>query len=137
MVVPPEILLPAVGIYAGWYRRPDGSVHPAAISLGRRPTFHPDDAPIVLEPYLLDFAGDLYGEAARVRFVARLRDEERYDSVDALKAQIAARRRGHQEGARHRLTRSTHVRDLRFSQSRFSTGTGSMASAGSKPRMRP
>ncbi len=89
VVVPPEILLPAVGIYAGWYRRPDGAVHPTAISLGRRPTFHPDDAPVVLEPYLLDFTGDLYGEAARVTFVARLRDEERYDSVDALKAQIA------------------------------------------------
>ena len=89
VVVPPEILLPAIGIYAGWYQRPDGPVHPAAISLGRRPTFHPDDAPIVLEPYLLDFDGDLYDQAARVRFVARLRDEERYDSVDALKAQMA------------------------------------------------
>jgi riboflavin kinase/FMN adenylyltransferase len=88
VVVPPEILLPAVGIYAGWYQRPDGSVHPAAISLGRRPTFHADDAPVVLEPYLLDFIGDLYGEEARVRFVARLRDEEKYDSVDALKAQM-------------------------------------------------
>jgi riboflavin kinase/FMN adenylyltransferase len=89
VAVSPEILLPALGIYAGWYERPDGAVHPAAISLGRRPTFHPDDAPVVLEPFLLDFDADLYGEPARVRFVARLRDEERYDSVDALKSQIA------------------------------------------------
>ncbi len=89
VAVSPEILLPALGIYAGWYERPDGAVHPAAISLGRRPTFHADDAPVVLEPFLLDFDGDLYGESARVRFVERLRDEERYDSVDDLKAQIA------------------------------------------------
>ena len=87
VVVPPDILLPAPGIYAGWYLRPDGTPHATAISLGRRPTFHPDDSPLVLEAYVLDFEGDLYGEPARVRFVGRLRDEERYDSVAALVAQ--------------------------------------------------
>jgi riboflavin kinase / FMN adenylyltransferase len=87
VVVPPEILLPAPGIYAGWYVRPGGDAVPTAISLGRRPTFHPDGSPLVLEAYLLDFRGDLYGEAARVRFVHRLRDEQRYDSVAALVAQ--------------------------------------------------
>ncbi|HET7489019.1 MAG TPA: bifunctional riboflavin kinase/FAD synthetase [Acidimicrobiales bacterium] len=90
VAVPADILLPADGIYAGWYRRPDGSTHPAAISLGRRPTFHPDAAASVLEAYVLDFAGDLYGEEAGVRFVARLRGEERFDSVDALIAQMDA-----------------------------------------------
>ena len=88
--VPPDISLPSIGIYAGWYVRPDGTPHQAAISLGVRPTFHPDDAPVVLEAYLLDFDGDLYGEAGRVRFVRRLRDEERFDSADALAAQVAA-----------------------------------------------
>ncbi|MDP8937353.1 MAG: bifunctional riboflavin kinase/FAD synthetase [Actinomycetota bacterium] len=88
VVVPPDILLPAPGIYAGWYLRPDGVPLATAISLGRRPTFHPDDdSPLVLEAYLLDFEGDLYGEPARVRFVGRLRDEERYDSVADLVAQ--------------------------------------------------
>ncbi len=88
VVVPADILLPADGIYAGWYRRPDGVVHPAAISLGRRPTFHPDAETAVLEAYLLDFAGDLYGEQAAVRFAARIRGEERFDSIDALVAQM-------------------------------------------------
>jgi riboflavin kinase/FMN adenylyltransferase len=88
VAVPAEILLPADGIYAGWYERPDGSVHPAAISLGRRPTFYESAEASLLEAYLLDFAGDLYGEPARVRFVARLRGEEKFDSVDALVAQI-------------------------------------------------
>jgi riboflavin kinase/FMN adenylyltransferase len=86
--VPDDVLLPADGIYAGWYERPDGAVHPTAISLGRRPQFY-EDAPFsLLEAHLLDFRGDLYGEPAKVRFVARLRGEERFDSLDVLVEQI-------------------------------------------------
>ncbi|MDQ4132772.1 MAG: bifunctional riboflavin kinase/FAD synthetase [Actinomycetota bacterium] len=88
VTVPPDILLPADGIYAGWYQRPDGTRHRAAISRGRRPTFHPDAVNSVLEAYLLDFDGDLYGERARVCFVARLRDEQRFDSADQLVHQM-------------------------------------------------
>jgi riboflavin kinase/FMN adenylyltransferase len=88
--VPEEILLPADGIYAGWYLRPDGRELPAAISLGRRPTFYDDQPYSLLEAHLLDFDGDLYGEAARVRFVARIRGEEKFDSVEALVARIGA-----------------------------------------------
>ncbi|MEQ1788327.1 MAG: bifunctional riboflavin kinase/FAD synthetase [Acidimicrobiales bacterium] len=86
--VPGDILLPADGIYAGWYERPDGAVHPTAISLGRRPTFYEEAHASLLEAHLLDFDGDLYGEHARVRFVARLRGEVKFDGVDALVAQI-------------------------------------------------
>src|SRR5436190_1715927 len=86
--VPGDILLPADGIYAGWYERLDGAVHASAISLGRRPTFYEEAHASLLEAHLLDFEGDLYDEAARVRFVARLRGEERFDSVDALIEQI-------------------------------------------------
>ncbi|HUR18082.1 MAG TPA: bifunctional riboflavin kinase/FAD synthetase [Acidimicrobiales bacterium] len=89
VAVPPEILLPADGIYAGWYATPAGGVHLAAISIGRRPTFHPAAPVSVLEAHLLDFDGDLYGEPARVRFTSWLRAEERFDSVEALLAQIA------------------------------------------------
>ncbi|MDQ4091499.1 MAG: bifunctional riboflavin kinase/FAD synthetase [Actinomycetota bacterium] len=85
VAVPAEILLPAPGIYAGWY----GAEHGAAISVGRRPTFYDPQSPVVLEAYLLDFSGDLYGQAARVSFVSRLRDEERYDSVEELVGQMA------------------------------------------------
>jgi len=85
VAVSPDVLLPAPGIYAGWY---DGR-QAAAISVGRRPTFHDGSSPVVVEAYLLDFEGDLYGAPARVSFVRRLRDEERYDSVDALVAQMA------------------------------------------------
>ena len=86
--VPGDILLPADGIYAGWYERPDGSAHASAISLGRRPTFYEEAHASLLEAHLLDFEGDLYGEPARVRFVARLRGEVKFDSVDALVEQI-------------------------------------------------
>jgi riboflavin kinase/FMN adenylyltransferase len=89
VAVPPELLIPGEGVYAGWYERPDGSVHEAAISIGRRLTFG-DGSPFpVVEAYLLDFDGDLYGEAARVRFVSRLRNDERFPSVDDLLAQMA------------------------------------------------
>ena len=84
VAVPAAILLPAPGIYAGWYR----GDRAAAISVGRRPTFHDGGSPVVLEAYLLDFEGDLYGDHARVSFARRLRDEERFDSVDDLIEQM-------------------------------------------------
>jgi riboflavin kinase/FMN adenylyltransferase len=86
-----DLQLPADGIYAGWFERADGTVHATAMSLGHRPTFYdrPKGAPL-LECNLIDFAGDLYGEAVRVRFVERLRGEVRFDGVEALIAQMAA-----------------------------------------------
>ena len=54
---------------------PTASVHPAAISLGRRPTFYEQAHASLLEAHLLDFDGDLYGEHVRVRFQPRLRGE--------------------------------------------------------------
>ena len=88
--IAPELLLPGAGIYAGWYERPDGTVHRAAVSVGLRPTFATghDMAVPVVEAFLLDFDGDLYGERAKLRLVTRLRDEERFDSVDALVRQM-------------------------------------------------
>jgi riboflavin kinase/FMN adenylyltransferase len=89
VAVPGEILLPADGIYAGWYQRPGGEVHAAAVSLGRRPTFYTGAHTSVLEAYLLDFDDALYDEPARLSFVSRLRGEERFESVDELVAQMA------------------------------------------------
>jgi riboflavin kinase/FMN adenylyltransferase len=97
VAVPDGLAMPAEGIYACWYERPDATVHAAAAALGRRLTFHPESATPVLEVYLLDFEDDLYGEPAKVSFVARLRAEERFDTVEALVAQmtddVAAARR--------------------------------------------
>jgi riboflavin kinase/FMN adenylyltransferase len=90
VAVPEEICLPAAGIYAGTFAGADGVQRPAALSLGHRPTFYADQAYLLLEAYLLDFSGDLYGQAASVGFVERIRSEERFDSVETL---VAAMRR--------------------------------------------
>lgn len=83
-----RICLPADGVYAGWYLRPDGETHPCAINLGRRPTFYEHAESSLLEAHLLDFDGDLYDEEARVRFVAFLRSERKFDGIDALSTQL-------------------------------------------------
>lgn len=88
--VPGEILLPADGVYAGWFERADGTVHATAMSLGRRPTYYQHAHASLLECYLLDFDGDLYGERVKVRFVERLRGEKRFDSEAALVTQMHA-----------------------------------------------
>jgi riboflavin kinase/FMN adenylyltransferase len=88
VAVPSEMALPGDGIYAGWYVRPDGSRHPAAINVGRRPTFYEHAEESLVEAFLLDWSGDLYGERARVQFVAHLRPELKFDSVEALVAQM-------------------------------------------------
>lgn len=86
--VPTGICLPAAGVYAGWYERPDGSTRGTAVSVGRRPTFYGSEGDLLVEAYLLDFSGDLYGEEARVSFVSHLRDEVAFDSVEALVEQM-------------------------------------------------
>jgi riboflavin kinase / FMN adenylyltransferase len=91
VVVPDNICLPADGIYAAWYVDAHDVTHPAAISLGRRPTFYDDQPFSLLEAHLLDVGDegiDLYDTPARVRFVAHLRDELRFDSVDDLIIQM-------------------------------------------------
>lgn len=86
--VPNVICLPADGVYAGWYVRPDGSRHECAINLGRRPTFYEHADHSLLEAHLLDFQGDLYGERAHVEFTHFLRSERKFDGIDALKSQL-------------------------------------------------
>jgi len=82
-IVPDDRLVsPGHGVYAGWA---DG--HPAAISVGVRPTFETGRG-LLVEPYLIDFEGDLYGKTLRIAFVEKLRGEKRFDSVDALIEQM-------------------------------------------------
>ncbi len=84
--VEPDRAVPGDGIYAAWALL-GGRRHMAAVSIGIRPTFEETDRTV--EAFLLDFDGDLYGRGLRIEFVRRLRDEIRYDSIDALKEQIA------------------------------------------------
>ncbi len=86
--VPNRVCVPADGVYAGWYERPNGDVHPCAINLGRRPTFYEHADSSLLEAHLLDFDGDLYGETSKVRFTDFLRSERKFDGIDALVSQL-------------------------------------------------
>jgi riboflavin kinase/FMN adenylyltransferase len=82
-LVPPEQLaVPGHGVYAAWAHG-----QPAAVNVGVRPTFE-TGRELLIEAYLLDFDGDLYGEQLRVAFVERLRGEKRFDSADDLVAQM-------------------------------------------------
>jgi len=95
--------LPALGIYLGRVTVADRGVepgHPALVSVGVRPTFH-DDGRVLVEVYLLDWDGDLYGAEMTVELDARLREERRFDSVEALVAQM----RADEADARERLAR--------------------------------
>jgi riboflavin kinase/FMN adenylyltransferase len=84
----PLKLVPAQGIYAVWATTAAGTRHPAMLSIGVRPTIGAGLAQTI-EVNLLDFSGDLYDQLLTLEFVAWLRGEEKYDGLDALKAQLA------------------------------------------------
>lgn len=81
-------LRPRYGIYAVKGRLPDGRVLDGAANLGIRPSFDPPKE--LLEPHFFDFADDLYGQTIEVEFHAFIRPEAKFDSMDALMAQMHA-----------------------------------------------
>ena len=83
----PRLLVPCYGIYAGATRGPDGKQYRAAMSVGTNPHYGGRERRI--EPYLLDFEGDLYGQRLVVELWERLRDERAFASEQELVEQIA------------------------------------------------
>ena len=83
--VDPQLLLPGDGIYATWAII-DGKRHQAATSIGVRPTF--DLTQRLVEVFVLDFSEDLYGKTVGVEFITKVRDQEKFDGLDALIKQI-------------------------------------------------
>lgn len=75
------------GIYAVRLRRPSGALHDGVASFGIRPTVEDDGAPL-LETFLFDFSGDLYGEVCAVSLFGFLRPEMKFDGFDPLVAQM-------------------------------------------------
>ncbi|MEI9422292.1 bifunctional riboflavin kinase/FAD synthetase [Mesorhizobium sp. Cs1299R1N1] len=75
------------GIYAVRFRREDGTLHDGVASFGRRPTVDDNGAPL-LETFVFDFSGDLYGETCGVSFFGFLRSEIKFDGLDALVVQM-------------------------------------------------
>ena len=89
LIIPPHVLVPSHGVYVTRATLPEGASYAAVTNVGTRPTVN-NGTDITVEACLLDFEGDLYGKTLRLEFFEHLRDEVRFDSLDALKAQIAA-----------------------------------------------
>jgi riboflavin kinase / FMN adenylyltransferase len=82
-LVPDDSLVhPGHGVYAAWAHG-----HPAAVNVGVRPTFETGRG-LLIEAYLIDFEGDLYGQTLRIAFLERMRGERRFDSQEALIEQM-------------------------------------------------
>ena len=89
LIIPPHVLVPSHGVYVTRATLPEGASYAAVTNVGTRPTVN-NGADVTVEACLLDFEGDLYGKTLRLEFFEHLRDEVRFDTLDALKAQIAA-----------------------------------------------
>ena len=83
----PRLVVPDHGIYA-CRAEIDGSSLVAAVNVGVRPTFKTGRG-LLVEAFLLDFEGDLYGRELRLVFLSRLRGELKFDSIEELVAQMA------------------------------------------------
>lgn len=85
--LPAGSVVPAFGVYATrvWV---DDCSYTAATNVGVRPTVG-DDRPVTVEGSLMDFSGDLYGKTVRMEFYRHIRPEQKFDSLDALRTQIA------------------------------------------------
>ena len=80
-----QLLLPGDGIYATWAMI-DGKRHKSATSIGIRPTFGLTQR--LVEVYVMDFSDDLYGKIVDVEFIKKVRDQEKFDGLEALITQI-------------------------------------------------
>jgi riboflavin kinase/FMN adenylyltransferase len=85
----PQLLAPPCGVYATAVRLADGAAWPAATNVGVRPTVE-TDGEVRIEAHLIGFDGDLYGQEIEIAFVARIRAERRFASLDDLKSQLRA-----------------------------------------------
>jgi len=83
----PRKLVPKRGVYATLVTLPSGHRRGGMMNIGRRPTF--DGMDVTVEVHLLNFEGDLYGEQLSVQFLQRLRDEQKFESGEALVAQLS------------------------------------------------
>ena len=86
LVPDPRLVVPDHGVYA-CRAFVGGEEHVAAVNVGVRPTFKTGRG-LLVEAFLVDFEGDLYGDPLRLDFIERLRGERRFDSIDALVEQM-------------------------------------------------
>lgn len=86
----PRRLVPANGVYAVRARLDNGDTYPAMVNIGHRPTVDSPDAPESIEAHIIEFDGCIYGQTVELEFLRFLRKERRFESLDALRAQLSA-----------------------------------------------
>ena len=87
LTIPSRVIVPAYGVYATrvWF---DGQCRCAVTNVGIRPTVEDNDGRVTVEGFILDFDGDLYGQSVRMEFYKFLRPEQKFPSLDALRAAV-------------------------------------------------
>ena len=86
--IPAGVITPAFGVYATKVFLEDGRSFAAVTNVGVRPTVHDSDGHVTVEGFILDFDGDLYGQSVRMEFYKFLRPEQKFPSLDALRAAV-------------------------------------------------
>ena len=84
----PYKLIPKFGVYAGRITLSDGSVHRTVVNIGKQPSI--GELPVAIEAHILNFDADIYGQSVNLDLLAFIRAEQKFSSLDALKAQITA-----------------------------------------------
>ena len=86
ITIPPHKALPAFGVYA-CYLETSGGIFPAVVNVGRHPTL--PEGHVTVEAHVLDEFLSLYGRNVRLTFLKFMRPEQKFDSIESLRAQIA------------------------------------------------
>lgn len=87
LMLPKQKLVPACGVYTVWIDMPDGTRRGGMLCIGHRPTVE-ENGEISVEVHIFDFEGNLYGESISVDFIGKLRDEQHFNSLEALGKQL-------------------------------------------------
>ena len=87
LAVPGHVLVPKHGVYVSRVYLPGGKSYAGVTNVGTRPTVS-DSCTVSVETFLLDFQGDLYGQRIRLEYCRRLRDEEKFGSLEQLRDMI-------------------------------------------------
>ena len=87
LMLPKQKLVPACGAYAVWIDLPDGKRRGGMLCIGHRPTVE-KNGEVSVEVHIFDFNGDLYGESISIDFIEKLRDEQHFNSLEALGKQL-------------------------------------------------
>ena len=102
LVVPPHVLVPSHGVYVTRVFLPDGESYPAVTNVGTRPTV--EGQSVTVEPWILDYSGDLYGREITLEFYYFIRPEKKFSGLEELKAEIHRNAQETQEYLQRTLT---------------------------------